>query len=283
MNIIKRILVGIVIGGGMILPGVSGGVLAVVFGIYEDMLEAVAKFFKNVKKNSVFLGPLLLGVAIGVLLFGKILFFVFDEYPTEAKFAFIGLILGGLPVLLNEIKSKGEKKLKLIPYLISFTIAIVLFVLGRDTINIDFSSNLDNGIISFVLLFMTGFIFIAGKIIPGISSSFMLMLIGMYQFLLNILNNPLGLSSNEYFQLLPFCIGIAVGGVSLIKIIRYLIKNYFSLTYSAIFGFVIGSIAAIYPGFSFNLQGLICLLLLITSFFISYKFTLKGQNKPKHK
>jgi putative membrane protein len=281
MELIKQLMIGIVIGGGMILPGVSGGVLAVVLGVYEGMLDALANFFKDVKKNICFLGPLLLGVVIGVLLFGKVLFFVFDKYPMEAKYTFMGLILGGIPLLFKEIESKGEKKVNLPMLFVTFMIAITLFVLGKDSLNINFSSSIDGGILSNILLFLTGLIFVSGKIIPGISSSFMLMLIGMYQFLLNILNDPFGLSQNEYMQIIPFALGIIVGAVFLIKIIRFLLKNHFTTTYSAIIGFVIGSIAAIYPGFSFDYRGIISIILLITSFAISYKFALTSQKDSK--
>jgi putative membrane protein len=281
MKSIKQLMIGIVIGGGMILPGVSGGVLAVVLGVYEGMLDALANLFKDVRKNTYFLGPLLLGVVIGVLLFGKVLFFVFDKYPMEAKYTFMGLILGGIPILFREIEKKGEKKVNMPMLFVTFMIAITLFVLGKDTLNINFYSSIDGDMLSNVLLFLTGLIFISGKIIPGISSSFMLMLIGMYQFLLNILNNPFGLSQNEYMQIIPFALGIIVGAVLLIKIIRFLLKNHFTTTYSAIIGFVIGSIAAIYPGFSFNHRGIISIILLIISFTISYKFSLTSQKDSK--
>jgi putative membrane protein len=107
------------------------------------------------------------------------------------------------------------------------------------------------------------------------------MLIGMYQFLLNILNNPFGLTTNEYIQIIPFVLGIVVGAAILIKIIRYLLKNYFTTTYSNIIGFVIGSIAAIYPGFSFDYKGLICIILLSLAFLISYKFAVTEQKDSK--
>jgi putative membrane protein len=139
MKSIKQLMIGIVIGGGMILPGVSGGVLAVVLGVYEGMLDALANLIKDVRKNTYLLGPLLLGVVIGVLLFGKVLFFVFDKYPMEAKYTFMGLILGGIPILFREIEKKGEKKVNMPMLFVTFMIAITLFVLGKDTLNINFS------------------------------------------------------------------------------------------------------------------------------------------------
>ncbi|MDD2203063.1 MAG: DUF368 domain-containing protein [Bacilli bacterium] len=281
MNQIKQMVMGIVIGGGMILPGVSGGVLAVIFGIYERLLDAIGHFFTNVRKNLSFLVPLIIGLIIGILLFGKVLYFVFDQYPIEACFAFMGLILGGVPALIKEMEKKGDKKLNMPAFLISFIISIVLFVLGNGILNINFSSNLDNGGMAFALLFLTGVIFAAGKVIPGISSSFMLMLIGMYQFLLNILNNPFSLSKNEYLQLIPFILGIIIGTIFLIRFIEYLLQKHYSKTYSIIIGFVIGSLAVIYPGFSFDYHGYVGFTLFIISFLIAYKLTLTGQKNHK--
>jgi putative membrane protein len=281
MKHIKRLIIGTIIGGGMILPGVSGGVLAVVFGIYETMLDSIANFFKNIKKNTIYLMPIILGIILGVFIFGKALFFLFDEYPMEAKYTFMGLILGGVPVLFKEVDEKGTKKINGKLLLFSFVVSISLFVLGKDSLNIDFSKSIDGDIISYVLLFLTGTIFIMGKIVPGISSSFLLMLIGMYQYFLNILNNPFGLSKSQYIEIIPFIAGIIIGGLFVIKIIRKLLKNHFSNTYSAIIGFVIGSVAAIYPGFSFDLKGLIGICLFAISLLISYKFSQTSQKNAK--
>lgn len=281
MKYIRQVFIGFVIGAGMILPGVSGGVLAVVLGVYEKMIDAFLNFFKNIPNNTIFLAPLILGTLIGVITFGKLLFFLFDQYPMEAQFTFIGLIIGGIPALIHEVESSGKHKINVIALLISFAISITLFVLGKGTLNIDFSSHVESGIIAFVLLFITGFIFISGKIIPGISSSFMLMLIGMYQFLLNILNNPLGLSQDEYMQLIPFALGIATGLVYLLKLVQKMIAKYFSLTYSSIIGFIIGSIAAIYPGFSFDAHGLISIILLTMGYISIRKFAISGQKESK--
>ncbi len=281
MFFLKQILIGVIVGGGMILPGVSGGVLAVIFGIYEKTLDSIANFFKDIKKNSTFLGPLVLGVILGIVMIGKVLYFIFDKYWVEASYVFMGLILGGVPVLFREIKNKNNSKFKPWPFIIAFLVSLALFVLGKDTLNINFANKLNNGFISIIILFITGFIYITGKIVPGISSSFMLMLIGMYQFLLNVLNDPLGLSKNEYMQLIPFVLGMIVGAIYVIKFIRYVLRKYHSHTYSCIIGFVIGSIAAIYPGFNFDYQSYLGLLFFVISFFASYKFSTSTYKSSK--
>ena len=161
-----NLLVGIILGIGLILPGVSGGVLAVVFGIYEKIIDSINNFFKNKKENFLFLLPIIIGILVGVILFGKLLKFVFDEYTMQASFAFIGLILGGIPPLFKKIKEKGKVNIGLL--LAALIISLLFFVLGNKSI--DFTSTTSEGFIHYVKLFFTGFIFISGKVIHGISS-----------------------------------------------------------------------------------------------------------------
>lgn len=273
METIRMIMIGIIIGAGMILPGVSGGVLAVIFGIYEKMLDAITNFFKNWRKNLLFLSPLIFGAIIGVIIFSKALNFAFNKYPMETCFTFIGLIIGGLPALFNKVKQTQEKKLNLTIYFITFLISLALFILSKNTIDINISNKLDKGFISNILLFITGFIYISGKIIPGISSSFILMLIGMYKYLLEILTNPISFIKTNGLELIPFFTGIIIGSIFWVKVMNYLLKKHQNKTYSAILGFIIGSIAAIYPGFSFNYHGLISIILFVTSLLLSCRFS----------
>jgi len=276
---IKQLIIGFTIGGGMILPGVSGGVLAVVFGIYEKLIDAVLNFFKDWKKHLVFLLPILIGVVIGVITFGRVLSFVFQDYPMEAGFTFIGLILGGIPVLFNKIKTRDTKKINMLMLGLAFALSLLLFVLGKNTFDINFSNYMGSEYTFSILLFITGIIYISGKIIPGISGSFLLMLVGMYEYTLDIVSRPFALTSSEQMQLIPIFLGVIVGALLLLRLMNKLINEYHNDTYSAIIGFVIGSIAAIYPGFNFDYRGLISVTLLILAFAMSYLFSLSEKVK----
>ena len=101
MGTLYRFIIGIFIGAGAILPGISSGVLCVIFGIYDKLINCVLGFFKDIKENSKFLLPIIIGVAIGVIVFGNLLKTLFNLYPTQTKFAFIGLILGCVPNLFK--------------------------------------------------------------------------------------------------------------------------------------------------------------------------------------
>jgi putative membrane protein len=267
---IYDILVGMVIGAGLILPGVSGGILAVILGVYEKIIHSLNGFFKSPKKNLKLLIPIIIGMIIGLLIFGNILKFLFKEYYVESCFAFMGLILGGIPVLIKKAENKG--KINGIALLIALILSLSLFVLGNN--KIDFSTSLDGSISSIFKLFLTGFLFISGKVVPGISSSFMLMLIGMYEFMLNIISNPIEALSLGFGTLMPLIVGLITGLIIFVKVINYALKKFSCTTYSIIIGFVIGSLPVIYPGIKFDLTGLICIIIFIISFVGSYKLSM---------
>ena len=106
LRFFKDFIKGIAIGSGAILPGISSGVICVIFGIYETLLNCVLNFFKNVKQNFKFLFPIVLGIFFGIIIFGNILKYVFYAYPIQTKFIFIGLILGNIPALIKKACKK---------------------------------------------------------------------------------------------------------------------------------------------------------------------------------
>lgn len=237
MAFLYHILIGILIGAGAILPGISSGVLCVIFGIYDKLIDSILGFFKNIKENFKFLFPICMGVGFGVILFGNILKTLFLLYDVQIKFAFIGLILGGLPSLIRIANSKKGFRLHYLLYtIVSFSISIVLILLEK-YISTSISINSQS---TFFLIF-SGFIMSAGIVIPGISSTVLLMLLGTYEIYLN------AVSSVNISILLPMGIGLIIGGMSFLKLIQYAFERYFSQTYYIIIGFVLGSLPILYP------------------------------------
>lgn len=106
MNFIMSCVKGIALGVGAILPGISSGVLCVIFGIYEKLINSILGFFKDIKTNFKFLFPIFIGVAIGVVVFGNVLKLLFETFPIQTKYAFLGLIFGSLPVLFKTANGK---------------------------------------------------------------------------------------------------------------------------------------------------------------------------------
>lgn len=125
MNFFLDCLKGVAIGSGAILPGISSGVLCVIFGIYEKLLDSVLKFFKDIKGNLKFLFPIVLGVFVGVICFSKILNYLLYAFPIQINSIFIGLILGSIPSLFDEVTSNHKFKLSYLLFtLIAFCIGL---------------------------------------------------------------------------------------------------------------------------------------------------------------
>ena len=218
------------------MPGISSGVLCVIFGIYENLINSILGFFNNIKENFKFLFPIVSGAIIGIILFGNILKYLFFAYPIQIKFVFIGLILGSIPKLIKEIKEKANfKPYYLLFTLISLAIAILLVILEKK-ISIRSSNEY-----SFIFLIVSGFVMSAGVIVPGVSSTLILMLLGIYEsYLFSV--------STIYLPfLIPLCIGLFIGAIVFMKITKFLLDKYYAQTFFVIIGFTLGSIFVLYP------------------------------------
>ena len=146
---------------GAILPGISSGVLCVIFGIYEKLLDSVLNFFKDVKSNTKFLFPILIGVGIGIIIFGNLLRFLFNKFTTVTLFCFIGIIIGGIPTLIKTANKKSKFRLHYIIY----TLFTFLFTLLLIYIENNISPNTHNRI-SFLYLVLAGFIMSIVVVVP---------------------------------------------------------------------------------------------------------------------
>ncbi len=265
---------GMIIGISNVIPGVSGGTMAVSMGIYEKLVQTIGNFFhhfkENFKKNIIFLLPIVLGAGIGILLFSKLLKFLLENYAMQTQFAFMGLILGSIPFIMKKSVIKGFSFKYLIPGILTFTIGVVLAILEIMGITGTPVQGFDINFINIILLFIYGIISAASMVVPGISGSFILLLLGVYSAIIS------AISSLNILVLIPFGIGVVIGILIASKLINFLLEHFYGYTYFAIIGFVIGSLLAIYPGFYFDMSGvisIICLVLgFISSFFIS-KYT----------
>jgi len=262
LNFIKDFAKGLAIGAGAILPGISSGVICVILGIYETLLNCVLNFFKSAKENFKILFPVILGIIGGILLFGNILKYVFYAYPIQTKFTFIGLILGNIPSLIKKACSKQTFKLRYFIYLITtFSIGLFLVILEKKLTIYNSATEY-----SHLFLIISGLLMSAGVIIPGVSSTLILMLLGVYDvYLISI--------SSLYFPLLiPMGIGLFIGSLLCMKLIKYLLDNFYIQTFFSIIGFTLGSIFVLYPGFTFDINGIISILSLAFGLSVSNLF-----------
>jgi putative membrane protein len=236
---IKNIIKGAATGIAMLVPGVSGGTMAIILGIYDKMIHSVSSFFQEWKKNLLFLLQVGAGGVLGVLLFGRIMENAMASIPHIMKFLFAGFIVGGLPVLYRKSVSTGKGGASdLIFAVIGFVIVLLMASEPEAVVNMASAS----GILGFVFLVAAGLVIAIGFVLPGISTSFMLLVLGLYEITLGAINTV-----NIPF-LIPLGLGVAGGTIGTAKIIEKLLAKYPRKMYLLIIGFVVGSLIEVYPG-----------------------------------
>lgn len=267
------VIKGFLIGVANIIPGVSGGTLAITLGIYEKLIGAISHFFKNLKENIKFIIPIGIGAVLSILLLSRVISFCLDKYTLATILFFIGLILGGIPLLNKKIKGHYKNVSNIIIFLLSFGFVIVLSVLKGE--NVVSFANMN--IINYIMLFLVGVVAAATMIIPGVSGSFVLMLLGYYKPIVDTIGALTKFNNiwQNIMILVPFGIGVLVGIVAISKLLEFLFKKYEVKTYFGVMGFIMASIITIFTGaeglvFSIP-QLLIGLMLLGIGFVAAYK------------
>lgn len=236
---ILNVFKGILIGAGAILPGISSGVLCVIMGIYEKLLDSVLNFFKDIKNNVKYLFPIVLGGIIGIILFSNLLNYFFYQFPIQTKSIFIGLIIGTIPELIQEVNKKEKYNRKNIIYMIIAMIIGIVTVILENRLHISEVKN-----VNFIYIMICGIIMSLGIIVPGVSSTIILMLLGIYPIYLQSV-------ANLYFPvLIPLGIGLILGSIVVMKITKKLLDSNYGKTFYCIIGFSIGSIFILLPTIS---------------------------------
>ena len=239
INFIKGFILGI----ANVIPGVSGGTMAVSMGLYELILSSIGNFFKDIKGNFIKLLPIILGILVAIVSTSKLVTYALTNYKAQTLCLFIGLIFGGVSLIMKKIKGKGSKINYLIFFIVFFFV-ISLNFLKKGLIEISFTNM---GIIDYLLLLVMGFIASSAMVIPGISGSFILMVLGYYDKIIYTVSTITDFSKlgSNLLILVPFGIGVIIGIVFMAKLITNLIKKYETKTYFAIMGFVLSSVVVL--------------------------------------
>ena len=255
-DFIKKTICGIAIGVGCVLPGVSGGVIAISMGLYEKMIAAIKQLFSAFKKNFMFLLPIGIGCAAGVVLTSNVLKLVIDQYESELFALFVGFVIGSFPSLFEETKKPGQKRFS-VSNIAIMIIAFVLIILMEilDTNATANAVGAEATGLTPVEAMISGAILSIGVVIPGLSSSFLLVYFGMYKPVLAAI-------AEINIPVLFFAgIGFAVLGILLILLMHFLLSRYHVETYFGIIGVAAGTIALIIPNIAHHFSW-ICILLL---------------------
>lgn len=241
------ILKGILIGIANIIPGVSGGTIAVVIGLYEPTITAISSLFTSkeaFKTQSLFLLQLGLGAAIGIVGFSYIISALLTVHPQPTYYFFIGLILGSIPVLYKSNKAMNISPSRLIS---GFTGILIMILITFPQLIGLLNVLSENKAPSLTLLFISGIIAAGTMIIPGVSGSMMLLILGTYTYILN------SVKSLSIFPLLIVAAGATFGITLFAKVIHYCLTKNPGLTHYFILGLLLGSIPKLFPGIPENI------------------------------
>ena len=240
---IMLILKGFALGIANVIPGVSGGTIAVILGIYEKLIDILSNLKTKLKENFKYLLFLAIGLILAIGLFSNAVTFCLKNYPFATILFFIGFIIGGMPPLLNKVKSKIDIK-SVICFIIAFTVVMLMAFITPDTMN----KSLDIiNIKTLIILFLIGVLGAASMVLPGISGSFVLMLIGYYEPIMNSISEFTKLNNltHNILILAMFGLGVLFGIIFMAKLIKILLEKYEIPMYMGIIGFVIASAISI--------------------------------------
>ena len=243
MNLFKDILRGVVI--GIAIPGVSGGTMMVSMGIYDKLIYSVTHLFKQPVKSIKTLLPYFIGMAIGIVGLAFAIVAMFEHIPFQTCMLFIGLILGGVPILTGHLKGVRFNLSHAVVFLIFFGSIILLQIFGGQGSDVALTVTP----ISLFKLVLVGIVAAATMVIPGVSGSMMLMTMGYYypvigsvkDFITALVAFDAPKIIHICMILIPFGIGVVVGIFAVAKLIEMLMDKYEALTYCGIMGLVVAS------------------------------------------
>ena len=256
----KIFLKSIIVGIGGVSPGLSGSVLLVMFGLYERVIGAIGGFFKNIKKNLLFLIPVFGGFFVGVFLFSKLIDLLLSTFPMQTRFAFLGLVIGAIPLFYREIRKKGFCKKYYLFIAISCIVGLALLILSKGSIE----KVTDPNIFQSVFL---GFAVAASYIIPGVDSAVILSALGIYELYVS------SIASLDFSVLIPALFGLGIGALSIAFVMTKLLSKFYTATYSVIFGLFISIIPSVLDescAIAFDLKTAVSFVFAILGFFVSF-------------
>lgn len=262
---IKNILKGIVIGLANIIPGVSGGTMMVAMGIYDKLIHCITHLFKELKQSILFLIPIVIGMGIALVGGAFTIEKLFEVFPFQTSLCFVGLVVGGLPAMWKNVKGNKVKPGHIIAFVALFAVVVVMALMGDTEGN---AADLSFSVINVIKLLIVGVIAAATMVIPGVSGSMMLLLLGYY--------NPIISAISDFFSalaafdinglikgfgiLFPFGVGVLVGVFAIAKLIEIIFAKFPLYAYWAIIGLIVASPIAIIAMGEFTTIGVLTIV-----------------------
>lgn len=292
-ELLNKILRGIVIGATNIIPGVSGGTMMVSMGIYDTLIHCITHIFKEFWKSIKTLLPYGIGMLIGILALASAITWGLEQYPLPTNTLFVGLILGGLKPLVQKIDRKKINAPAIIAFVCMFALIIWMGLVNRDKIvNAD---TIEMNLGQMLLMVALGAVASATMIIPGVSGSLVLMLLGYYKAITgalesltaSLLHFNFSALGQPLMMLIPFTIGIALGVIGVAKLIEWLTARFPNVAYCGVLGLVLASPVSLL--LQTNMKGVSVLIVIISiltfavGFVLAYLLAKGSQEKQETK
>lgn len=247
---LKLIFQGMAVGIANIIPGVSGGTMMVAMGLYDKLIHSITHLKSEFKQALKLLMPIFLGAGIAIVGLSRLFEYLLENHPIPTNFAFCGLIAGSLPFIVKKVKGHTVTIGKLIPFLLFFGVVILMAIMGEEA---GTAADVSLSILNVAKLFAVGVIAAATMVVPGVSGSMILMLLGYYDVILMLINDfvdaVLAFNPSEIFRLViilaPFGIGVIVGIFLIAKLIEFIFAKAEVHAYYAIIGLILASPIAI--------------------------------------
>ena len=269
MNFLKNLICGACIGIAEAIPGVSGGTVAVLLKIYDELIGSISKLRKEFKKSILFLIPIVLGMGLGLFGFSHVITYLLENFPMAVNYFFVGLIVGLVPMLLRRSLDGGFRVSSFWPFLVMLGVmAALAFLPGESAESAGLITEMD--VPTGIRFFFCGIIAAVCMILPGISGSMMMVIFGVYVSVIK------AVSTLDIPVLVPVGLGALVGILFGAKLVDFFLRRFPQATYFGILGLVLGSLFSLFQkaGFDFaSPQGAAAIFTLAAGVAISLFFT----------
>lgn len=242
----------------MLVPGASGGTMAIILGIYDELIHAVSTLRQNLKENAVLLGEYALAGIAGIILLSGPMLDAITRWNKPMMFLFLGAILGSIPPLYRKVRVDRIRPVNILVASLGAFMGIMTMYLPEGMFQL---SNTFNPFNIFMLL-LAGIVIAVALVLPGISASYILLMLGMYDLTL------IAIKEFNLLYLTPLAIGVIAGTGLTAGILERQMKRHPQFTYMLIIGFMLGSLVEVFPGIPKGLEWLECFLTFLVGFIV---------------
>ncbi|WP_312653238.1 DUF368 domain-containing protein [Aminipila sp.] len=249
-NIFIRFVKGFIIGSSMLIPGVSGGTMAIILGVYDDLIHAISTLKRDLKANGLLLFQYGIAGILGVVLLSGPMLNAVTSWQKPMMFLFLGAILGSFPPLYKKATANKVKQVNKGAAVVGAAIAYLITLFPKGLLDFEPGFHL----YSFFMLLVAGVVIAIALVLPGISASYVLLMLGMYDLTLKAIRNF------DIDYLIPLIIGTIAGTFLTAGVIEREMKRHPQFTYMLIIGFMIGSLLEVFPGMPIGTEILQCVV-----------------------